>query len=96
MSQMKGHRVRTVAVVDFKAHLAEALREVESGGRIVVERHGKPVAVLVPPGEVPVAAEDWWRELSGIVADVEDFDEIMREVVRSRRKTRARPVNLEE
>ena len=92
---MKGHLVTTLPVAELKAHFSDALRQVESGGRIIVERRGKPVAALVPLSEVGPGGEDWWRELDGIVADVPDFDEIMRDVVRSRRRSRARPVDLE-
>ena len=94
MTHMKGHLVRTLPVADLKAHLAEALREVESGGRVIVARRGKPVAMLVPVSDAPADGRDWWRDLSGIVADVDDFDDIMRDVVRSRRSARPRPVKL--
>jgi prevent-host-death family protein len=96
MSSVIGHLVKKIAVADLKAHLAEALREVEAGGRIVVERRGKAVAVLVPPAEGQANAMGWWRELDGIVSDIDDFDEIMRDVVRSRRNARPRAVDLGE
>jgi prevent-host-death family protein len=84
---------KKLAVAELKAHLAQALRDVEAGHRIVVERRGKPIAMLVPADEA--SSDEWWRELHGVVADLPDFDVIMREVVRSRRKARPRPVDLE-
>jgi prevent-host-death family protein len=42
-------RIRTIA--DAKAHFAECVREVEAGRSIVLTRHGRAVARLVPIGE---------------------------------------------
>ncbi len=95
MSHLTGHMVRKIPIAELKAHLAEALRDVEAGGRIVVERRGKPVADIVPHDDKQLSEPGWWRELAGIVADVDDFDQIMRDVVRSRRRARPRRVDLE-
>ncbi len=38
----------TRSVGDVKAHLAECVRQAESGRSIVLTRHGRPVARLVP------------------------------------------------
>lgn len=38
-----------VGVYAAKTHLAELLARVELGERILITRHGKPVAELVPP-----------------------------------------------
>ena len=40
----------TVTAYEAKTHLPRLLREVERGERIVITRHGKPVAELVPVG----------------------------------------------
>ena len=40
-----------VGAFEAKTHLAELLRRVENGERITITRHGKPVAMLVPPKE---------------------------------------------
>jgi prevent-host-death family protein len=42
--------MKTASVVDFKAHLSEYLKAVEQGP-VVITRNGKPVAVLIPPGD---------------------------------------------
>lgn len=39
---------RTLSAAEAKAHLAEALRAVESGETVTITRYGRPVAVLVP------------------------------------------------
>lgn len=49
----------TVTAYEAKTHLPRLLREVERGGRIVITRHGKPVAELVPVGTG--AREDFER-----------------------------------
>lgn len=35
---------------EAKTHLPALLRRVEQGERIVITRHGRPIAELVPPG----------------------------------------------
>jgi prevent-host-death family protein len=88
--------VKKLSVAALKANLSEALRDVEGGTRIVVERRGQPVAVLVPADDAAMNTHPWWQDLYGIVAEVADFDAIMHDIVRSRRKSRPRPVKLED
>ncbi len=87
---------KRMAVAEVKAHLSEVIRKVEGGERVVVERRGRPVAVI---GRYEPAAEreerGWFDALHGILSEVADFDQIMEEVVRSRRDARPRPVDLE-
>jgi len=96
MNRSSRHDTKRLAVADFKAHMAEALREVEAGNRIVVERRGKAVAVLVPPEDAELPRRTWWRDVYGIAEDIGDFDTVMRSVVRSRRLARPRAVKLED
>ena len=42
-----------VGAFEAKTHLPELLRRVESGESITITKHGKPVAMLVPPREIP-------------------------------------------
>ena len=44
---------RTVGAYEAKTHLAALLDEVERGGRVTITRHGRPVAVLMPPSGLP-------------------------------------------
>ena len=64
--------MRTIGSYEAKTHLPRLLDEVEKGERITITKHGRPVAVLVPPDAVPVP-------------DVEAFLERMREFRRGNR-----------
>lgn len=41
--------MRSVSVVEVKSHFSAFLAVVEAGEEIVITRHGRPVAHLVPP-----------------------------------------------
>ena len=40
------------SVADVKAHLAQYLRATEHGERVLILKHGRPVAALVPTAEL--------------------------------------------
>lgn len=42
--------MRTIGAYEAKTHLPRLLDEVEKGERITITKHGRPVAVLIPPG----------------------------------------------
>lgn len=42
----------TVSVADAKSRFSEYVRRAETGAVVVLSRHGKPVAALVPAGDV--------------------------------------------
>ena len=48
--------MRTIGAYEAKTHLPKLLDEVEKGERITITKHGRPVAVLIPPG--PGSATD--------------------------------------
>lgn len=50
--------MRTVGSYEAKTHLPRLLDEVEKGERITITKHGRPVAVLIPPGLGRVADAD--------------------------------------
>ena len=50
--------MRTIGAYEAKTHLPRLLDEVEKGERITITKHGRPVAVLVPPGPVGAADAD--------------------------------------
>lgn len=52
----------TAPVNEAKTKLTELLRAVEAGERVVITRHGKPVAELVPPTEKPPYRNTWSLE----------------------------------
>jgi len=39
---------KNVSIAEAKAHLSVCIRQVEQGDPILITRHGKPVAALVP------------------------------------------------
>jgi prevent-host-death family protein len=56
--------MRTIGAYEAKTHLPRLLDEVEKGERITITKHGRPVAVLVPPGAATaVDAEDLTRRM---------------------------------
>jgi len=44
---------RTISAADAKAHFSHHLRASEGGDCIVITRHGRPVAALVPARDLP-------------------------------------------
>ena len=44
--------MRSIGAYEAKTHLPRLLDEVARGERITITKHGRPVAVLVPPGVV--------------------------------------------
>lgn len=51
--------MRSVAVVELKAHLSSLLAEVEGGDEIAITRHGRVIARLVP--DAPRMAAEVFR-----------------------------------
>jgi prevent-host-death family protein len=43
--------VRTIQASEAKAHLPELLGEVERGETLIIARHGRPIARLVPEAD---------------------------------------------
>jgi len=81
---------RSVSMAHFKAHLSETIGEVQhTRGQVIIEKHGKPVAMLVPiAGTRP-------QGLLGFLGAFDDgggFADAVDEVVRSRRADRRRKV----
>lgn len=59
----------TVGSYEAKTHLPELLRRVEAGERVTITRHGRPIALLVPPnGLAEVPAADAVEQLLGFGA----------------------------
>jgi len=87
---------KTLSVADVKARLSEVIRDVESsGGSVVIERRGRPVAVIERYTGQSAAKGGWFEGLYGRLADVEDFESIMKDVVRARRTAGRRAVDLD-
>jgi prevent-host-death family protein len=55
IDQVKAGAMREIQASDAKTHLPALLDDVEAGETIVITRHGKPVARLVPEPEAQLA-----------------------------------------
>jgi prevent-host-death family protein len=53
----------TVGAYEAKTHLPRLLAEVEAGGEVVITKHGKPIARLVPVDEPAV-------DISALIAEI--------------------------
>ncbi len=49
---MSARAVHPVSVVEAKARFSEYVREAEAGGIVLIRRHGRAVAAVVPAGDV--------------------------------------------
>lgn len=87
-------RGNEVSVAEAKSRLSAILERVRGGERVVVSRRGTPVAAIVPLGDVPEARPTplGLAAFAGALAEWEDFDEVMQDVVSSRRIARDRSV----
>ncbi|NKB71991.1 MAG: type II toxin-antitoxin system prevent-host-death family antitoxin [Candidatus Latescibacteria bacterium] len=50
-----------VAFTEFRKNASKLVTEVENGERLVLTRHGKPVAEIVPIAESPTPSPSWKR-----------------------------------
>lgn len=84
-----------LGVAEAKRRFAELLDRVRDGERVVVTRRGRPVAVLVPPTDEAVAAEEptylGLAAFAGALSDWPEFEETMAEVIASRKHAGQRP-----
>lgn len=90
--------VKYVGIGVAKAHFTELLRNVEQRKEhLVLKRRGHPIAIVQPyePGFVEATEAHWASALNGIVQNISDFGPIMRDTVRSRRKSGLRKINLD-
>lgn len=63
----------TISMAEAKAHFAEIVRRAESGERIVVTRHGKPVIEISGSSGTKPSILGMFR---GQIKVAEDFDEL--------------------
>ena len=87
--------MKTLGVAQAKRTFSELLDRVRQGERFIVSRRGKPVAALVRPEDLHPEDEREPAGLLGIVgalSDVDDFDETIAAVIRSRSASKDRPV----
>jgi prevent-host-death family protein len=73
LSNQKFHTVRTIQIVEAKAHFSALLAAVEAGETVAITRHGKVVARLVP--DTPSSAADVFRPFWTATSEANDqFD----------------------
>ena len=63
--------MREVQASDAKAHLSSLLDEVERGETLVITRHGKPIAHIVP------APDDRKEKVDRVMAEIDEFRKTM-------------------
>lgn len=65
--------VQSIGLFEAKTHLSELIARAERGEEVVITRHNKPVAKLVPIGKAP--DKDAQRQLAALDA-LQDFEPI--------------------
>jgi prevent-host-death family protein len=63
--------MRSIQAAEAKAHLSRLLDEVERGQTIVITRHGRPIARIVPE------ADDRQARVARAMAEIEEFRKTM-------------------
>ena len=84
----------TMGVAETKRRFAELIDRVLHGERFVVTRRGRPVAALVPATDAAASEPSPYLGLAafaGALADVPEFEEIMADVIASRKDAGQRP-----
>lgn len=88
--------VEAVPVADLKRRFSEYLDRVSRDHqRVIVRRHGRDVAALVPLDEVPATPSGPKAGLAaaaGALGDLMDVDAFLRDVYRARARGKDRPV----
>jgi prevent-host-death family protein len=91
-------RARSISVAQAKAHLPECVRAAERGRCLVITRHGRPVAAMVPVGAMAELERLRAARPGGGLGDLagawSDGDELAAEIDRglaARRPPRAAP-----
>lgn len=66
-------RIHRVGIHEAKTHLSRLLRDVESGGEVILERGGRPIARIVPAVD-PTSPSDSYGMFAGEFTVADDFD----------------------
>lgn len=65
-----------ISIAEAKAKFSELVKRAEAGEEIIVTRHGKPVARVMPPEGGPDERPSLFGALKGKIWMAEDFDEL--------------------
>jgi len=91
---------RMYSIAEAKATFAERVREAEQGHSIVLTRHGRPVAGLVPPQDLDrlerLRAAGPEGGLASLAGGWKDSEELVRVLERSARYGRRRTPSLDQ
>jgi prevent-host-death family protein len=88
---------RNLSIVEAKTQLSDCIREVERGGSVLITRHGKAVAALVP-ADILEHVERLKKAgpqggLGSLAGGWKGSEDLVRLIVRSKRtKSRKHPV----
>jgi prevent-host-death family protein len=89
--RMSARPIHPVSVVEAKARFSECVREAEAGGVVLIRRHGKAVAAVVPAADVErlqrlkaAGPEGGLASLAGGWPGSEELVQRIRELRRSR------------
>ena len=89
----------SVSVVEAKAHFSKWLRAAEDGTSVVITRHGRPVAALVPSEDLEnlqrLRAARGPTGLAGLAGGWEGSDELVKSLARHRRSKAKRAARLD-
>ncbi len=95
---MSARTIHPVSVVEAKARFSEYVREAEAGGFVLIRRHGKAVAAVVPATDVErlqrLRAAGPEGGLASLAGGWPGSDELVREVRQVRRSLPRKPPRL--
>jgi prevent-host-death family protein len=65
--------METVGLFEAKTHLSELIARAERGEEVIITRHNKPVAKLVPVVPVGEVSPELYQQRLKILAELQDF-----------------------
>ena len=84
-----------MGVAEAKRRFSELLDRVGAGERVVVARHGRPAVALVPPDEEllrrPGPAPTGFAAIAGALDELDELEDIVRDIYAERRTAEDRP-----
>jgi len=75
-NMVMGIAATRVSIAEAKARFSELIKRAEAGEEIVVTRHGKVVARLLPPEHKPEESSSLNGAMAGKIWIADDFDEL--------------------
>jgi prevent-host-death family protein len=88
--------VRSLSLAEAKAHFSECVRDAEDGSPVLVMRHGKAVAAIVPAADLDTLQRlrsagpaGGLASLAGRFDDVQEFVDAVEAIARNRPRSPA-------